>query len=121
MFKQSNSKFNLKQFGGAFLVIAGATAFFASGSISVHYLSMALNTPGADAVGHCAALGLAALHVLGVLAFDRSLLFSMASHILVLFPSLVVFGAGLMLLAKGSSGSLAPDGLAAPGSAKGDQ
>ena len=121
MFKQSNSKFNLKQFGGAVLIIAGASAFFASGGISVHYLSMALNTPGADAVGHCAALGLAALRIARVLAFDHSLLFSMARHILVLFPSLVVFGVGLMLLAKPPSGRLAHDGLTSSRSPKGDQ
>ena len=121
MLKQSSSKLNLKRFGGAVLVIAGASALLASGSISVHYLGMALNTPGADAVGHYAALGLAALHILGVLAFDHSLLLSMASHILVLFPSLVIFGAGLVLLAKGSPGTLAQDGLTSSRPAKGDQ
>ncbi len=121
MLKQSSSKFNLKQFGGVVLVIVGASALLAYGSISVHYFGMALNTPGAEAVGHCAALGLAALRIVRVLAFDHALLFSMVSHILVLFPSLVVFGAGLMLLAKRSTGNLADDGLTSSGSAKGDQ
>jgi hypothetical protein len=121
MLRQSSSKFNLKQFGGAVLIIAGASALLAYGSISAHYLGKALNTPGADAVGHCAALGLAALRIARVLAFDHSLLFSMARHILLLFPSLVVFGAGLMLLAKPSSGRLAHDGLTSSRSAKGDQ
>ena len=121
MLKQSRSKFNRKQFGGAVLVIAGASALVAYGSIAMHYWGMALNTPGAEAVGQCAALGLAALRMVRVLAFDHSLLLSMARHILVLFPSLVVFGAGLILLAKGSSGTLAHDGLTSPRSAKGDQ
>lgn len=121
MLKQSSSKFNLKQFGGGALVIAGASALVAYGSISAQYFGMALNTPGVDAVGYCAALGLAALRILRVVAFDHSLLFSLASHILVLFPSLVVLGAGLMLLAKGSSGRIAHDGLTSSRSAKGDQ
>jgi hypothetical protein len=121
MLEQSSSKLDLKRLGGAALVIAGASALLAYGSISVHYFGMALNTPGADAVGQCAALGLAALRIVRVLVFDHSLLLSMASHILVLFPSLVVFGAGLMLLARRSTGRLAHDGLTSSRSAKGDQ
>jgi hypothetical protein len=121
MLEHSRSRFSWKQFGGAVLVIAGASALAAYGRISMHYFGMALNTPGAEVVGQCAALGLAALRMVRVLAFDHSVLFSMARHILVLFPSLVVFGAGLMLLAKGSSRTLAHDGLTSRRSAKGDQ
>jgi hypothetical protein len=121
MLKHSSAKINQKQFGGAALVLAGTSALVAYGSISMHYWGMALDTPGAEAVGQCAALGLTLLRIVRVLAFDHSLLLSMASPILVLFPSLAVFGAGLMLLAKRTTGRLAYDGLTTPGSAKGDQ